>query len=1433
MIWHKLIGRTKAVVRSLGKPSQVLSVTPSANSPLDLAELEDRILMSATPMAPDAMADADVDEPVDAEHALMDAAHMPMAPDADHPALAPDADASSVDIHASLSELGDLAQHADDAGVTQHDRHELVFVDTSLDGYQELLYELLQHQSDSDQFDVILLDSHQDGLEQISHTLEHYDQLDAVHFISHASDGAVKLGNVWLDAGQLHAHAGDIATWGDALTSDADLLFYGCNLAATAEGQTIMNGLSALTGADVAASVDVTGHHQLGGDWDLEYTVGHVEASVLLTGSAQHHWLHILSSETVRDNFDTDSYSGNNGTTNWAGDWQEIGEADGALAGSVHVVARDLSGGSSNSLSLHAVDGIGAYREVDLSGASAATLSYDWQRHDVDGFSGSTLDVQVSNNGGTDWVTLHSIGDGTDLAALSASFNLTPYLAPDTQIRFLATGTGTGSTLFDNIVIDYETAAIGPPLPPENHSPVLSGEGPMTLTAILEDAVDNNGNTVAEILASAGDDRITDLDPGAVEGIAVTGVNNTDGTWQYDPQADGNWHAFGRVSNLSSVLLAADSRIRFVPNTDYFGSGGNIDFHGWDQTSGNSGDAGVDVSANGGVTAFSATGDTATITVQAVNDAPQLTLPGAQSVNEDVPLAISGIAIDDVDVAAGDLQVTLSVDHGALTFGDTTGLSFTTGDGSDDANVTFTGQIDAVNAALATLSYQGQLNYNGADQLSVTVNDQGNTGAVSALSDTGTVDIAVQAVNDAPQLTLPGAQSVNEDVPLAISGIAIDDVDVAAGDLQVTLSVDHGALTFGDTTGLTFTTGDGSDDANVTFTGQVDAVNAALATLSYQGQLNYNGADQLSVTVNDQGNTGAVSALSDTGTVDIAVQAVNDAPQLTLPGAQSVNEDVPLAISGIAIDDVDVAAGDLQVTLSVGHGALTFGDTTGLTFTTGDGSDDANVTFTGQVDAVNAALATLSYQGQLNYNGADQLSVTVNDQGNTGAVSALSDTGTVDIAVLAVNDAPQLTLPGAQSVNEDVPLAISGIAIDDVDVAAGDLQVTLSVGHGALTFGDTTGLTFTTGDGSDDANVTFTGQVDAVNAALATLSYQGQLNYNGADQLSVTVNDQGNTGAVSALSDTGTVDIAVQAVNDAPQLTLPGAQSVNEDVPLAISGIAIDDVDVAAGDLQVTLSVDHGALTFGDTTGLTFTTGDGSDDANVTFTGQVDAVNAALATLSYQGQLNYNGADQLSVTVNDQGNTGAVSALSDTGTVDIAVQAVNDAPQLTLPGAQSVNEDVPLAISGIAIDDVDVAAGDLQVTLSVDHGALTFGDTTGLTFTTGDGSDDANVTFTGQVDAVNAALATLSYQGQLNYNGADQLSVTVNDQGNTGAVSALFDTGTVDIAVQAVNDAPQLTLPGAQSVNEDVPLAISGIAIDDVDVAAGDLQVTLSVDHGR
>jgi hypothetical protein len=102
--------------------------------------------------------------------------------------------------------------------------------------------------------------------------------------------------------------------------------------------------------------------------------------------------------------------------------------------------------------------------------------------------------------------------------------------------------------------------------------------------------------------------------------------------------------------------------------------------------------------------------------------------------------------------------------------------------------------------------------------------------------------------------------------------------------------------------------------------------------------------------------------LNDVDTVLITVNPVNDAPVNTVPGGQSVNEDTTLAIAGVSVADAD--SGTLTTTLTVANGTLNVTPGAGVS-----GNGTAAVTVSGTAAQINAALATLSYRGNLDFNG--------------------------------------------------------------------------------------------------------------------------------------------------------------------------------------------------------------------------------------------------------------------------------------------------------------------------------------------------------------------------------------------------------------------------------------------------------------------------------
>ncbi len=669
------------------------------------------------------------------------------------------------------------------------------------------------------------------------------------------------------------------------------------------------------------------------------------------------------------------------------------------------------------------------------------------------------------------------------------------------------------------------------------------------------------------------------------------------------------------------------------------------------------------------------------------------------------------------------------------------------------------------------------------------VSDSFGSGTVVA-----TMTLNVSAVNDAPTNTVPSATSVNEDAALVISGISIADVDAGTANVSVTLTVASGTLTVSTNVVIGVTSGaiGGNGSSTLTITGSQSAINATLASTSgvtYRGTLNFNGSDVLTVTTNDLGNSGAGGALTDVDTVAITVNAVNDAPINTVPNVQTVNEDVATSIIGISITDVDAASANVSVTLTsaTGTNILLTNVSGGVNAGQISGNGTGTVTITAPLANINATLANatgLRFTTASNSTASTTLTVTTNDRGSSGAGGTLIDIDTITINVSAVNDAPTNSVPSTVTATEDVATSITGIAITDVDAGTNIVRVTLAAANGTLAVLTTVGGGVNAGQitGNGAGTVTITAPLANINATLANatgLLFTTAANSTAATSITVTTNDLGNSGTGGALIDVDTINITVTAVNDVPVNTVPASRTATEDVATAITGISITDVDAGPANVSVTLTTASGTLNVNSLVGGGVTSGQITNNGTgtVTITAPLMSINATLANatgLLFTTAANSTAATTVTVTTNDLGNSGTVGALIDVDTIAITVSAVNDGPTNTVPGAQTVNEDTALVISGISIADVDAGSATVSVTLSVASGTLTVSSTAvgGVTSGAISGNGTSTVTLSGSQSAINATLADLTgvtYQGTLNFNGSDVLTVTTNDLGNTGA----------------------------------------------------------------
>jgi hypothetical protein len=98
-----------------------------------------------------------------------------------------------------------------------------------------------------------------------------------------------------------------------------------------------------------------------------------------------------------------------------------------------------------------------------------------------------------------------------------------------------------------------------------NDSPTLDNSGSPTLNPQNQDDSASTGTLISTIIANLGGTKITDLNASAKQGIAITNLDTTNGTWQYT--TDGTtWNNAPVVSATNALLLASDTNT----NSDLF-----------------------------------------------------------------------------------------------------------------------------------------------------------------------------------------------------------------------------------------------------------------------------------------------------------------------------------------------------------------------------------------------------------------------------------------------------------------------------------------------------------------------------------------------------------------------------------------------------------------------------------------------------------------------------------------------------------------------------------------------------------------------------------------------------------------------------------------------------------------------------------------------
>ncbi|MCT7977846.1 DUF4347 domain-containing protein [Laspinema olomoucense] len=843
---------------------------------------------------------------------------------------------------------------------------EILFADPTVTGYETLIA------STPAELQVVVLDPNRDAIAQISEILSQQQQpLGGLHILSHAQSGMLHLGKSVLTAATLPQ--AEISQWAKSLTPDADILLYGCNLAADLGG--FVNRLATVTGADIAASDNLTGSADLGGDWELEAHTGPIEVQIPFSAEA-------------------------------------IGAYQGILAPEISLSSSNLTYTEN-----------GGFAVLD-STATATNLP---------NFNGSTLRINFTSGATTDDILMIR-NQGTNAGEIRAGID-------SPGLNFIAysgipfatfTGGTQGNPLIINFIPNTATnAAVTALMRNISYGNISDNplQGDRTVQFQLTDAFQSSSIASKTINFTTANDVPIIAVPGASFPLYNgAGTPNTQGfeyrTLPYLPlatvQSGANLNTSATVPNSVSDYAGYIARPDRIPLLDR-NSGYTINF-------------------------------TAQILAETHNTA------SAYKNNDDKAdragfslIAISSDVKKGIEIGFWENQIWVQEEGAAEPTPSNNTNTLFTHTLNQNESVTFNTKVE-VNYQLKVLdnTYQLLANGNPVPVISGNLRDYSNASLPSFLpanpyttpnfiffgdnTPSASANFDLSAVSVTTGSSLPPL-SVDEDTSLVIPGISVADADAGTNPITVTLTASYGTLTVnsgvaGGVTGGNITA---NGTNNVTLTGTVSQINKVLADaagLLYKGLTDFNGSDTLTVITHDGGNSGS-GGFTDTKTVNITVNSVNDAPVLTLPTNQVVNQSVNLAIPGISVADVDAGTQPLQVTLSANNGFLTFTNSTNLTFINGDGSGDGAMSFTGTLSDINSALNTLIYQSGANYSGADTINIVVNDLGNTGAVGPLEVSGNIPITV---NPKGVLTL-GEHSVSrilDQFPPASTSVPNDTV-----------------------------------------------------------------------------------------------------------------------------------------------------------------------------------------------------------------------------------------------------------------------------------------------------------------------------------------------------------------------------------------------------------------
>lgn len=1268
---------------------------------------------------------------------------------------------------------------------TADQRQEVVFIDGQVTNKQQLIDGLAPGT------EVVVLDSSQDGLQQIADYLKGRSDVDAIHLLSHGTDGTVELGNTWLNAQNIGQHSQALDAIGAALATDGDILVYGCNTAEDTQGTALLNELARLTRADVAASVDATGAADKGGNWQLERQVGQIESTSLnlegyqslLAAPADQSFdnpviapYEFTGSETINGvTYSLESPAGGMSTitanpANFTITPEDVGmpygydlalifninSANDAQPGPLDARISSADGSEFSMVSME-ID-TGAFTpDPESPSATNPNLTIKGYLNGVE-VASDTVNTGVSDASGSITYTKNAIaaGFGGTLTFSSADWG---YID---EIRI--TGTDT--------VVAIDDLNFAPAAPP-NAVPVVSnlnGDSVSYTEGSTQVLLDQGSNaTVSDADSSNfnGGKLTVQVNSGGTSGEDVLFVRNQ-GNGTNEIQVDGTSIKYNGLvigaytggTNGTPLVITLTSEANATTTAALVH---NLAYSNSNTIQPSTTTRSVSISMDDGAGGNSAV-SVVSVAVLAVNDAPVVNTTGTNPTfteNGSAVVLFSGTTINNVEtgqlvkqmvftvsnVADGSLErltidgTTLNLINGTnvVTLNNSATVTVSLASGTATVTLTHSGLASSTSQVIVNnMTYRNTSESpTGLSRVVTLSSVTDNSGTTNGGNDTAipgvTSTVTLVAVNDAP--TLSGGPyalaSVNEDT--TTSGYLVSTVlaGLTTGDL------DSGALS-----GIAITAASGrgtwqysTDGSTWTDFGTVSNSSALLLTSTSQVRYIPDGANGE--------NANLIFRAWDRTSGSASTSGVRSTADTTSNGGSTAFS-TGTAQATLIVTSINDAPFMSTVTPTL----------TGLTDTsTNNGGNTVLSLLGGVTDVDNSALKGMAITGVTGTYGTWQYSI---DGGGTwGNVGAVSVTSALMLA--------------SQNLVRFVPDGIHG---------------------------ETATITYKAWDQTN-----------------STLGFQG---------IKANTTTSGGTSTFSTSTDTATV--VVTGVNDRPVVTVNGnaaiwteGNNVASDRIVVDSALTVSDPDgpnptsatvrlLTYYSAQDSLAFVNDGASMGNIIG-SWNAGSGiltlTSAGNQATTAQFQAAMRAV-TYGNSSDLPNSTTRTVQFQLTDGGGLSSIAV-----TRDITITAVNDSPVNNVPGAQTASENVALGFNtangnAISITDVDAGNGLMTVTLTATNGVLSLGSLTGINMVSGTGLNNATMTFEGNRTDINAALQTLTFRPTNNYLGAASVTIETNDNGNSGTGGAKSDVDTISINVTPVN--PKVTNVSAQGLDRTVKI---------------------------